>query len=492
MTETLPRERRPRPAEASDSRRDWAADSLDELLVTSRPMCETAVDATDIAVMLETGGINDAVAAGTYGASDTHDLAERMMRAIPVCATTLTLATPDRVAEAHTARRLVLRGVLYAAPGAFYLAIAADLRTQWAGLAVVAATVAGWTASQVIGLIAHRLTVRTGNANTHAVLRGCVASSAALAIGLAAAIAPAVGYQAASVLAAQVIFASAAAVLLFYDADRALAWCVIPGALVAVACVVGQRDGEPTWPVSVAMCAAVATALAAVSAAWALRSAARPTPAPAGRQYPTAREWAGTVPYVLYGMLCAVALASGPVLDLLGVGGAPAAGSVLTVLPIVVVMGYGELQIRRLRIDCRLAAATSITVRRYQRMAGAYLLRLEARIATACALATVLTMSAAQALGHGVIDAQQITQSAASIVLCCALITGLAGCALSRPLATACAFLISFGIIAGAGVAIPAFDVRAPGDHLACCLLLLALTNTVALRTVRNPISVIG
>lgn len=494
MTETLaPRVGSPL-ADAPECRPEHPT-PFDELKAASRPVCETAVDATDIAVMLETDGVTDAIAAGRYAALGTQDLAERLLLETPTHATALVLARDDRGDGTRPSGRLIRRGALYAAPGAFYVAIAADFHSEWAGLAIVGATATGWMISQVIGLIAHRLTVRTGPGNTHAVLRRCLLASTPAAAGLGLACEPLVGTVAATVLATQIVFAAAAAVLLFYDADRVLAYCVIPGAIVAGASAADLSGRWPEWlPSLVAALAAAVTALVTAAAAWAVRSTSAAPGEPPGVRYPTRRELSGALPYVLYGMLCAVALISGPMIVMIGAdGGVATTESGLVVLPVVLGMGYGELQIRRLRASCQSHATLSTTMRRYRRQTRADLVRMEVRMTLAFSLITVVTTTAIWAVsGQGVITAGHAIRSGAYVVLGCALIVGLAGCAFARPLQIAAAFVIAFGAISGAGLVASSLDLRTPAGYLVASVLLLASVHVAAVRVVQNPVAVIG
>lgn len=486
MTDMLLPELRPRPDVAPPA----PPDPFDELTAASRGMCQTAVDATDIAVMLEMGGINDAIATGTYGARDVHDLAERLLRAVPARSPALVLAASGPGHDARTSARLIGRGALYAAPGAFYVAIAGDLHSAWAGLAVIGTTATGWMASQVIGFVAYRLTERSGAENTHAVLRRAVLAAVPVAVMVAAAGERAVGPLAATVLAAQVVFAAAAAVLLFYDADRVLAYCVIPGATVAVVCAVGWTAPVPPWlPPLVAATAALLTAFVTARAAWTVRGAvAGPV------RYPGGRDLAGTLPSVLYGLLCAAALAVRPIMDMTGPdGGAPAPGSALAVLPVVLVMGYGELEIRRLRTSCERNASVSTTMRHYRCRARADLARLELRMAGALAATVAATTAAIWATSsRSGIPPAELLRSAASLALGCALIAGLIGCSFGRPAQAALAFLLAFAAAAVTGLTVTPLDPRTPAGYLAACVLLLAAVNVAAVRVVQNPIAVIG
>lgn len=461
-----------------------------ELAATSRRMCETAVDATGIAVMLEIGGINDAIASSTYGARDVHDLAERLLREVPTRSPALILAVGGAGGRELASGRLIRRGILYAAPGAFYVAIAADLRSTWAGLVVIGATATGWMASQVIGFVAYRLTERSGPANTHAVLRRAVVLVVPIAAGLAAAGEGVVGIVGASILAAQVVYAAAAAVLLFYDADHVLAYCVIPGAVVAVTCALEWPEPVPRGlPSLLTAAAALLTALAAAGAAWTVRTATAPPV-----RYPSLGELAGALPYLLYSVLCAAALAFRPIVDMMRAqDGVPEPGSALAVLPVVLVMGYGELGIRRLRRSCEQSASISTTLRRYRRRARGDLIRLELRVAIALAVTAAVTSATLAAVtGDGQTGADALLQSAATVALGTAFITGLVGCSFARPTMTTIAFLAAFGLAALLGLTIAPLDPRGAVGYLAACLFLLTAVNLVAARIMRNPVAVIG
>lgn len=489
MTDTLLPQARPA-ASGTPAPRTVPPDAFRELAAALRRVCETAVNATDVAVMLEIGGINDSIATGTYGARDVHELAERLLRAVPTHSSALVLTGGNAGADAHTSARLIRRGILYAAPGAFYVAIAADFRSAWAGLAVIGATATGWMASQVIGFVAYRLTERSGPANAHAVLRRAVLLSVPVAVMLAVASERAVGPVAATVLAAQIVFASAAAVLLFYDADRVLAYCIVPGATAAVFCALDWPEPVPQWlPPSLAATAALLTAFVTAGAAWTVRGA---TTAPV--RYPGVRDLAGALPYVLYGLLCAAALAFRPVLEMVRAeDGVPVPGSALAVLPVVLVMGYGELEIRRLRTSCQDSASVSTTLRYYRRRVRADLVRLELRVTVALAVATAVTTAALWAVSdRAAVPPAELLRSAATVALGCALVTGLVGCSFARPAQTAIAFLAAFGLTTIAGLAVTPLGPQDPAGYLAGCLLLLAAVNIAAARVVQNPVTVIG
>lgn len=469
---------------APDRAPDPAGSSaLTDLPVATRRACESAVDATDVEVLLEAAGVTDMVAARAYGAGSTHELAARVFATTPTRAAEAVVGDTARPAaaridDAMSTLRLIARGVLYAAPGTFYLAIAKDLRSGWMLAFVVGVCAAGWAVSQGVGLIGYRLASRFGEPAAAAALRRVALLSVPAAVAIFLVATPIAGNRVAGVLAAQIVCVSASAVLLFHGEDRRLAVALLPGAALAV---VAATVWAPPWPHALAQPLAIGTAFAVVAAACAPDDTAAPCA-------PNVEDVAAAVPNVTYGLLCAAILASPPIRQALDPAAPPDPSFWLAILPIVLVMGYAEVAIRRLRHIGITAAARQRSVAAFRRQVLRALAATLLRV-----LAALSLLSAAVTLVATVCHVSfPLTRSATSVVLGGALMAGLVVSAFGRVALALIADAVVAGALAvGRSAGVP-LHLALPSGQLVACLLLLTGTASAAAYVVCNPVTVVS
>jgi hypothetical protein len=460
------------------------ADDFGTLAATARSTCENAVDEADIAVMMEVDGLSDATAAGRYGVTDVHELAARLLAAVPTrVPSSPVIVERDRPAVRW---RLASRGLLYAAPGVFYLAIAQDIRSRSALMCLLGVTVAGWMVSQVLAVLAHRLLARTGASNTTRVLRRAVAAFLPVAVGVFAAAAPTTGDHVAAVLGAQLVYVVAATVLLFHDADLRLALSLLPGATAATVLLTGVGPAPSGWlPPALAVMSAGAT----VATACTLRASA-PGEHPPSLQYPTRADLAFAAPYAAYGVLCAGAVVFQPLSAAMGPTRPDAPALDLTIVPLVLVMGYAEVEIRRLRGWITACTAASRTLARYRRRVLAHLALVELRVAVVLSVMSAGICAIMWTLNRW--DGQAPLRSAAHVALGCALVAGLITCAFGHVRTATASLAVSFGVIVAARALWPPPQPLDLIDLPVACLVLLTGLLIATAHVVRNPINVTG
>ncbi len=299
-------------------------------------VCTHAVSPLELAAALEAHGINDAISRERYGCDDVFALAGELYTRVPLRIS----ATVARQRSLQRTSTSIARGALFALPGLFFLLVAPLFRSPMAAVAVLTAITVGWGLSQVLAIIGYTLMGRGDRSAAGKVL------GLALIAGLAAMSAAAItifvtGWSSnvASVCCTQILYVMAATVLLLFRRDGWLWLCLLPGAALSAAYLLGNPFYLPRevaiGGVVVAMAATFAAALYAADIEYLNGSRAD---AQLGRldAYTAAQ-------YGVYGMLVAVCLAAPMMREALGHGSGTSLIAV-TALPLVLSMGVAEWQ----------------------------------------------------------------------------------------------------------------------------------------------------
>jgi hypothetical protein len=332
------------------------------------PACAEAVDDYEIAAVLESDGVTDAIAQQRYGSPDVFDLAARLRRRIPrqPAATPATPGPWKATPHLH-----LLRGVLFGLPALAYLAVSGVITGPRAGGVLILSVLLSWATGQGLAYLGH---VRLGwgdAAGAAAVLRGGLLWAALPTVVLTVGTGLALGVPLAvsGVAAAQVVYLVAATAALVLGMEWWLLAALAPGVIGALTGVVIGGDAVRSAPV--VGCAALSVLTTVGVAVYGTRGA---NPALPGRF-----EVLDAVPHALFGLCVGALLLFVPAVRtyLPHAGGttvSPSAGLAL-LLPLSLSMGVAEWLLFRYRAATHRALQRSYTVAVFTRRAASALLR---------------------------------------------------------------------------------------------------------------------
>ncbi|SNT41596.1 hypothetical protein SAMN05421812_105438 [Asanoa hainanensis] len=358
-------------------------DPLDALVDRVRETAGRAVDALQVAALLEADGITDRVARAVFGFTDVFYLAEEVFRRAgggvrrlrPVAAP---LRDPGRAA------REIAHGALYLLPGALFPAVAAVIAPQVLVVALLVAGVLGWVWAAGASWLAFQCLNVDDDLTAGRVLAwstGIGMVVAALA-GLGVTMAVGGGVTAAALVPGVMAYQMASTALVFYKLELWLALLTAPAAVLGIGYLLG--DIQLVWALGT-VSACVGAALAA--GIWfALRAGKGRTVSAIGGPRGLFRGRIGPLAWVLlYSALAAVFLLHAQVPYLLS-----NVDVVLVVLALIVTMGVVEWRSRRFMEEAR----RLLTRVRYPREFQSRVWLLLAGNLAACWLATAVFATA--------------------------------------------------------------------------------------------------
>lgn len=454
---------------------------VEDLIEARRSVWETSVDELDASVALESDGINDVVANGRYQAKDVNDLARQLIDRVP---SRFAAPPTGEPAEAIARIRLAFRGLLFAMPGLLYLVIARMNQTTAAAYTLIGAMLVGWGLSQAVAVIAYRVSGRGSPRSAALALRSCLAI-AVLVSGLALALSVYFGYTAlVSMAFGQILYVLAATVLLFYGADTLLALSLVPGASLSILFLAHA----PIAPAA-AIGAGIASIVCALAAGTYRASVVAAATANAPAENPRWADLTASLPFVLYGILSGLAVAYIPILVLHRPPSAHVHPVDLTIVPLVVSMGWAEIELLRLRIAGGRLMRGSYRLSEYQRRA--------IRLITTAQLRLLLVLTATSIVfcaimgGTSGFNRRDLTLVLSYMTLGAAFLAALVLVAVNRVHVALAGFWLT-GLIVGAGVLVcRVVDVslNAEVGYLAGCLVLLVSMTLLAMGVLRDPIA---
>ncbi|GII24050.1 hypothetical protein [Planosporangium mesophilum] len=271
-------------------------DGMDELRRRMTPVCESAVDALEIAAALEAEGLSDQAVRTRYGYPDVFALAEHLYGWVP-----RRPAEPPALPERWRTRPAehVVHGLLYATPAVCF-PVAAPLLTGTATLVgFLVSTLVSWASSQALAHLGYARAGRLDPAGSLWILRaGTAVALGVLWVALATSAALVPAPTAGMVFAAgQGTYLLAATVLLVCGRNRWLLLCLAPGVLGSTGFLLLGRPAWLTQPVWWALGASLAATLVC-----AVVCTARPGP---GGRSPARHELRDAVPPALFGLAAA-------------------------------------------------------------------------------------------------------------------------------------------------------------------------------------------
>ncbi|MCW6007989.1 hypothetical protein K1W54_26100 [Micromonospora sp. CPCC 205371] len=277
-------------------------DPVEELAERVRPLCGSAVDALQVAAVLESDGMTDRTARDIYGYSDVFVLASEVHRRVP---------PPDPRPETRprqrwqTARELS-HGLMYALPSAAFPAVLGMLGTRALVAGMVFATATGWVWGMGLSNVAYRMLGKGRPDAAVIVLRWGVALGVVVAGGGAALLVRAEHLPAGVValVVAQVGFQLAVGVLVYRRLEVLVFAALLPTVVLGALHLARGRPSELDAAVVGTAATSVVLALgAAYVVLW-----RRPGRVPSDRPPAVAREVLSALPVVVYAALSAAYL----------------------------------------------------------------------------------------------------------------------------------------------------------------------------------------
>jgi hypothetical protein len=254
-------------------------DPLDELVGRVRAKAQGAVDALQVAALLEADGVNDRAARVEYGFGDVFELAEAVYQRLGGPVQRLRRSRAP-VADRRRSIRDLSHGALYLLPCALFPAVLAAIQPRALVTALVLAGGLGWVwaggtswlAFQLLGLADRRA---TGRLLAFSSLVGLVVATGA---GVAIASATGGGRAVMAMVPGTMAYQMASTLLLFYGHELWLATLIAPGAVAGLIYVFVDR-ALLSWALgSVLICVLVALGTAIARALLDGRGAPAKTP----------------------------------------------------------------------------------------------------------------------------------------------------------------------------------------------------------------------
>jgi hypothetical protein len=278
----------------------------------------------------------------------------------------------------------------------------------------------------------------------------------------------------------QILYVLAATVLLFYSADRLLALALAPGALVSAAYL-----AQLPVPSVVALAAAAATVAAAWAAAWYRANLGVAGQSPAGRLMLSDLRASG--PFVLEGLLSGIAVAYIPLRMLDGNMGANVHYLDLSIVPLVLSMGFAEIELLRLKAAGGRLMRHTVHLADYQRGASRLLLLSQLRfLLVLVSVSVLITVLTSMTSGFNTRD---LTLLCAYSILGTALLAALILVAVNRVHVALLGFWLTgcaIAVVLGAS-RLTGLTMSLEGGYLASCLILFGCLTALAVRTLRDP-----
>jgi hypothetical protein len=332
------------------------------LAARMRPVCVEAVDVMEIAAVLESDGITDAMADRRYGSPNVFELAER-----------LRANTPRRPAPSplvpspwkSSGIKHPLRGILFALPALCYVTVADQIVGRDSTLVLAVSVLLAWFVGQSLAFLGHiRLGYGDRGGSARVLLGGLLVGTAIMLAGtVGTGLAYGVPAGMLLVASAQILYLGTATVALVLGHEWLLLAALAPGVVAASIGLLIGDGAVRSWPVI--GCAAV-TILACVVLAWYATRGARP-------ELPTRAELVAALPYGTFGLAVGGLLLFVPMTRTL----APvpfeaevANAGMASLLPLSLSMGLAEWLLVGFRTWCHTSLQRATSLRAFAVRAG--------------------------------------------------------------------------------------------------------------------------
>jgi hypothetical protein len=245
-------------------------DPLDEIVDRVRPMASEAVDALQVAALLEADGITDRIARVEFGFGDVFELAEVVYSRLNGSGSRVGVRPAARAGGgARDAWRDVSHGLLYLLPSAVFPAVLAFIEPTSVVVALVLAGGLGWLLAGTASWLAYQLLGLGDPQSASRLLCWFTAAGllAATVLGVAVATIAGGGGRVVAFAAGAMAYQMASTVLTFYRAEVWLAVTMVPAAASGAAYVFA---GAPSlsWTLGVGGACVAATLALAVGHAY--------------------------------------------------------------------------------------------------------------------------------------------------------------------------------------------------------------------------------
>ena len=351
-----------------------SSDSVSQLSRRLNEKLTQAVDPLQVAAFLEAEGLNDRLVRERYGYPDVFALALEIYQRVPL--RVQVAPRPSSLRSPWIAVSYILRGLIYALPGLFYVALAPVMNAEALIYVVIPALIFAWGWNQASTYIGFNL---LGRRHVSGAMRF---SRRSMAIGTLATLMMALTVSllllgngwAAILAAAQAAYLLASATLLLFRRDEILAIGLVPGVLVSLPVAAGV-----TFPIETVVSILSLTLVIVVAGAWYVTRVDQAFPAIGLR----ASDMMSSLPYMALGLIWSSTLAVSFVVSS-GLG--DGINVTLPVLPLILSMGIAEWQAKwlidrshgYLKVTSDLRQFRHLAWRAFGRSLGIYLVGLVA------------------------------------------------------------------------------------------------------------------
>ncbi|WP_199516189.1 hypothetical protein [Nucisporomicrobium flavum] len=212
-----------------------STDPLDELVDRMRPALARAVEALQVAAVLEADGVTDRTARVEYGFPDVFALAQEVYRRLGPPADDPPAPAGGKHGRRQTVR-LLLHGPLYALPGAVFPAVLAEVGERDALMALTVAGVVGWACAGTVAYAAYQFLGADRPRRAALLLR--VSVPAAAVTGVLAGMSMGGGRSLILLAVGQLTYQLSGTVLMFYRREGLQALAMAPAVTAGIAYLV--------------------------------------------------------------------------------------------------------------------------------------------------------------------------------------------------------------------------------------------------------------
>lgn len=309
-----------------------SGDSINQLARRLNEQLTQAVDPLQVAAFLEAEGLNDRLVRKLYDYPDVFALAFELYQRVPL---RLHVVPPDASDRSPwIALSYVLRGLIYALPGLFYVALAQVISAKALIFVVIPSLIFAWGWNQASTYLGYRLIGRRQIDGAKRLVRRSFVVGTSISFLLALTVSLlALGDAWVAILAvAQSAYLLASAILLLLRRDDVLAIGLVPGVIISVLVVTGVNI-----PFAFIVSILGLTLATVIGGAWYVTRPDRAVPAIGLR----IGDMVSSLPYMALGLVWSSTLA----VSLAVTGGLGEQINVtLPVIPLILSMGVAEWQ----------------------------------------------------------------------------------------------------------------------------------------------------
>jgi hypothetical protein len=285
---------------------ETSSDPAAGLIQTITPTVPRPVDELHVAAVLESTGVTDGAALGTYRQDNVFVLADAVYQRLSASAGPAGDDQPTAGEKAPGTVRLLAHGLLYVLPSTLYPAVLAALGSAAMIRGMVFATTLGWVWGMGMSAVAYQLAGQGKDRSAGRALR--LLGPAGLVAGLGAAVLLAVtgpgGAGMVAFVVAQMGFQLMSGVLVYYGHELRIAVTMLPATVMGIVFLASHSARTLTGP---ALAAGGFSVLLLAVTAW-ISSKRAPARSESASRTTAQSLLAGVAPSVGYALLCAAFL----------------------------------------------------------------------------------------------------------------------------------------------------------------------------------------